>query len=208
MRRFKSRRKRFMRKGKRYGVKSMVRKVVNKALSKNMEHKYFDYQFASPSVDDQGITYYISDVPQGDTDTTRDGDKLMPTSLDLNLAVYAGDTTNVVRFMIVRWHSNVSTLAAGNVFQYLNSAYAPHTPLHHDGRSQFEVLLDKTIVLNTVSRPIVKIVKRLILAKKTIKYSAGSTTGSDKILALAVSDSAATSHPAIAGYSRLNFTDG
>lgn len=188
-------------------LKKAITRISKRVLSTNQEHKYFDYNFNNNGVDYDGTTFYISDIAQGDTDTTRVGDQLMPTSLLMNLALTVGDTTNLMRIVVVRWRTNVSTLAVGNIFTYLGVQWAPESPFHHDGRSQFEVLHDSLHALASAYRPVIILRKRLRLAKKAIKFSAGSTTASDKILLIAVSDSAAAAHPTIQGYTRLNFTD-
>lgn len=179
---------------------------VKRLINSNAEHKYFDFEFNAQTVDFSGAAYSISDVTQGDGDTMRDGDKLLPTSLSVRYAFQAGDATNAFRFLIIRWKCSASTLSIGNIFQTLGTTRAPYEPLIHDQRNQFDVLMDRLINLDTY-HPQVIINKRLKLAKKMINYSAAGTTGSNKLFVVVVSDSGAAAHPTLNGWTRLNFTD-
>lgn len=188
-------------------LKKVVTKIAKRIVSTNQEHKYLDIVFNNSTIDYSGSSFSLADVPQGDTDSTRDGDALMPTSLDIRLSITNADATNLIRICIIRWHSNVSTLAVANILQYANQTYAPQTPFVHDGRGEFQVLHDGLHSTNTVNKPQIILRKKLRLAKKAVHYTAGTTAGREKIFLIALSDSAAASHPYIAGYIRFNYTD-
>lgn len=198
-------------KSRRYGsrggkIAKIASRVVRKALKRTQELKYIDNGW-NVNYDYGATCTSITDIGQGDTDSTRDGDKCLPKSIKLRLGLTAGDTTNFMRLMIIRWHSNVSTLAAGNVLQYLSSALAPFSPLSHDGRSEFNVIWDRTYVLGTQMYPVLNIKKFIKLAPHPIKFSAAGTDGRDKLFLIGVSDSAAAAHPNVSGYIRVEYTD-
>jgi len=72
-------------------VKTMKR-VAMSVINKTSEHKYLDTAIFT-SYDFSGTTISLSDIPQGDTDSQRDGDKVLPYSLTVNLGTLAADTT-------------------------------------------------------------------------------------------------------------------
>jgi hypothetical protein len=191
-------------------LSNVQRSEIKKLISAQQEHKFFEIRNAF------GVTYAgtvtsLSDVPQGDTDSTRDADTLMPTSLVMRFGMTVGDTTNFFRVIIFRWHSALSVPTVVQVLQNASSSTGGvYSDFNHDLRSNFQVLFDKTFTLGTTavtSNQVVFFNKTLKMARKPIQYTSGSTSGSDKIYFLAISDSAAIPNPTWNYAFRLNFTD-
>lgn len=179
---------------------------VKKYLKKNQELKFIHTDHGVTSVDWSGTLYDLCSIAQGDTDGTRDGDTIMPTSLYLRGSFVLGDNTNTMRFIIFRWLDS-TTPAASDIFQGgLGSLFAPYSPMNVDGRAKFNVLYDQFIKLGSGDN-IQLLDQTLSLAAKPIQYAAGTTTGTNKIYAVVVSDSGAASHPGAAWCHQLRFTD-
>lgn len=186
---------------------SAVAKIAKKVVYKQAENKYFD-TLTGVSYTDVGIMIDLSLVPQGDTDITRDGDQLYATSLQIRGYLTVADNTNVARVIVFRWKCDsvplndniLDTTYKGSV-NYVNSGY------HHDGRSDFVVLSDKTYNMQLGTN---RSQMRYYLNKKLnhkINYNAGTTAGRNKIYMFVISDSAAIAHPTINTITRLNFRD-
>lgn len=189
-------------------LKRVIRKVVQGQLVKQVETKYSEFTATASGFDFSGVIYSLTDIAQGATDQTRNGDELLPTSLDIRMQLVAGDATQAARFMIVRWlpyTTGAPSITA--ILQGTGSALAPYQSFYHDQRDQFEVLMDKFIKLDTY-HPTFNVRKRLKLAKKMVKYTAGSTTNaSNKLFVVLISDSGAAPNPSFSGVIRTNFSD-
>lgn len=192
-------------------IKMMVKRVVNSAIRKNTELKYYDYA-TTTSVDYAGTFYQLSAIAQGDTDVQRDGDKLTAKRCRIRGTVTTGDTTQVFRVICFRWKQNTLSVAPTQTYllsPYTSSVQAAYCPMNHDTQANMQVLYDKTYVLNSVSKPQLLINISLNLSKlPKVSYDAGSTTnGNNQIYMYVVSDSAVATHPSINFISRLSFVD-
>lgn len=184
------------------------RKVM-KVLKETSEPNSFDVIQAAQGVDYGGLYVILSAVTVGNGDSNRTGDQLTPTSLEVRAQFVAGDSTNIVRFLIIRW--NVDTTNEGcslaQVLQGVNSTNAPLSALNRDSNrgKKFDVLLDKVIGLDTYN-PQVCITELIKLnpQRKVSFYSSG-TDGLGHLYAVCVSDSAAASHPTWQFDTRLNY---
>lgn len=209
-RRFFRKRKFYPRKYKTGGSKKMAAiatKVYKRMEKKVTEEKYWDVLFNSVGIDYGGSSFSLCDVPQGDGDSTRDGDKLCPVGLKIKLLLTLADTTNTIRLILVRWIPSTSSLSYGGVIQNgTGTSYSVAGQYQHDTRKQFKVLWSRSYALSS-NRPQVIVNKYVRLQKRQISYVSASTTGTNKLFLLAISDSAAAAHPTIGGYTRLDYTD-
>lgn len=190
-------------------LNKVQRTEVKKLISKQQEHKYFETRNTG-AVDWAGTIVDLSAVPQGDTDSTRDADTLMPTSLVINYIINLGDTTNFFRVIVFRWHDKNTTPTVAQILQSNSSSTGGViSDYDHDYRQNFNVLYDKThtLVSGASNAVIIKNMIRLPLAKKAIQYVSGGTGGGEKLWALAISDSSAIAHPSWWYNFRLNYTD-
>lgn len=197
------------RKSKTY--RGLTKKQVMYLINGHKEKKFFDTVNAT-TIDRNGSVISLCDIPQGDTDSTRDGDAVNPTSLQFGLTMTVADSYNVFRCIIFRWKPNSGLTAPtpGRILQLVASANAVNSPVIWDYKSQFNILYDKTWVLGTINvcdNQVREIQEMLPLANVPIHYTAGSIVGSDKIFVLFISDSGAIPDPALNYYFRVAYTD-
>lgn len=199
-----------------YRQRRQVRSIAKQVLLGQQEKKYFDTDVqVSPS--STYILQDLSNIPQGDTDVSRDGDKIMIKSLHLRGLIAVGDTTNFVRIIVYQWHPSDVTLSptANLVLSDLTSPL--NTPYNHDNGKMYSIFYDRLIALGSNSQQTVAIEKiwrfgnkldrRLKWVNQSIDYVAGTTGGSDKLFLLIVSDSGGIPHPAAELFFRLIYTD-
>lgn len=181
---------------------------VKRQIKKNQELKFFDLTGGADNVDYTGLTYDLVAIAQGDTDITRDGDKIMPTSMQIRMSFNIGDATNVMRLVVFRWkgYDSVDAPTTAKIFQFTGSIIGPRSPFLHDQRSRFEVLLDELINLDA-GHTMHTLNTSFALAKKQIEYNAGTTVGMNKLYMCVISDSGAATHPTVTFGIRTYFTD-
>jgi len=204
-------------------TKSMVRQMINSTLTKIQEVKVSDKgdSGSAASIDWIGFTPVdLTNIAQGDTDATRDGDTIILKSVEWSMLYkYNNSSTlgdlkgsgNVVRFILFRWHplsSDVSPTLA-KIIQYTAVSYAPHAPLNHDGRDQFDILIDKVIVLDGFSKAFVNF-KGLQKLDSKLQFKASTTDGSGKLYFTCLSDAVSGTgpYPTLESYLiRVSYTD-
>lgn len=183
------------------------KQYVKRQIRKQQELKYYSNS-GNVTVDYSGAVYPLTNIPQGDSDTARDGDAFIPTSIQLRYNVTVADATNLVRVMVVRYNNYISgDISVNSVLQTIGSFEAPITAYSFDNRQNFTVIYDKCHALDTYNS-IQSVDLSLPLAKKTVQYAAASSTaGTNRYWLLVISDSAAATHPSIKYYIRVQFTD-
>lgn len=199
-----------MKRTKLFKVPVSVKRFVKKQINVTKEHKYFDTSFNLQTIPIAGNVDQLSTVPQGNTDTTRVGDKILPTSLEMNFQFVAvpADVTNYIRHIVFRWKPNTVSVtpAVASILAYAGTAQSPASPYYHDGRNQFEILYDKMYTFDAYN--ITKVIKETVpLARKTVNFVAGGNNGMGHLYQITLSDSGAVAHPTVIGYVRLNYTD-
>lgn len=212
-----------------------VRKVVtyqglNKYMRKRVEKKAYLNEYPASFSDWNGGVASLTDIAQGDTDTTRDGDALFLKSIYLRGMIRAGEEYNnsdlQVRFMIFQWFERgvsptPSDILAG--FGSLSNRLRIFAPYSHDNRFRFNVLYDKTFrvynddIVNgkllpepsMAYKPIHTMIKKI--KKRYVQFIAGSTTGMNKLYFLNISNAdpaaSVTTKPSYEFLWRINFTD-
>lgn len=190
--------------------KAAVARIANKVYNKKAEIKFHDADDVGSGIDSSGSVFDISLISQGDTDQTRDGDKIYVKSIIGRMTLTAGDATNFLRVIIVQWLAENSGITITKVIQSLtgaiNQSYA------HDYASARKILYDKTFTLgsaNTASVPTVRTAKFMITRgfKRTINFLGGSTDGYNKLYMVCVSDSGGVPNPTLAYSVRVRYTD-
>jgi hypothetical protein len=183
-----------------------IANVVRSVVGNKMELKYFLFSYAN-NVSWSGVVMSVSDVTQGDSDTTRDGDRLLPKDLSLRGTWVISDTTNVCRVILFRWLPS-STPAVSDIVtsNYVGTTAAAFSPLTHDTRQQYKILADQICILD-VSHTVRLLNWNLKLPPQPIQYVAGTTTGSNKLYILVITDSGAASHPGANFALKLTYTD-
>lgn len=166
--------------------KKEVKKIVKKSLLSLAEKKFGDTVSASATNIDWAGTAIVAltDFAQGDADNnSRDGDQILPTSLQYAITIkYNGSGTpstalNVVRVIIFRWKPFFADVAptVAKIMTYTATGYAAEAPITHDGRKQFNIIVDKLFVTDAVRNPYV-LLQGLVPLKKKVQWKAGSQT--------------------------------
>lgn len=206
---YRRRRTRFRRKAsmgiRKRRYKRFVRRVKHIANTAG-EKKYFAVSSGGPqTVDDSGVITSISNIQQGDTDVSRDGDQAYIRSLEVHWEANAADVFNVLRFMVVQWYPATTPTVSDILLTTGTDGFM--SPYNHDQRFQFRVLYDKRVTVDT-DRPSIAFRTRLRrFGRRRIQYLGGTTDGQNKLYVLKISDSSAASHPLIQNFTKLNFSD-
>lgn len=195
------------------------RKQVKELIKEPMEHKYYEDPITDAfGVPSSGATYQLSLIPQGDTDSTRDGDRLTLTSVNIRGSVYCGDVTNLIRVIFYQWRPQSTPTITDILSKGADGTNIDvYSHYNHDKRSEFKILSDRTYSLagyGTTVSPYGQDTEKLFninISKKLIKnlqYVNGSTSvGSNQLWYLAISDSDATPNPTLTFKIRMNYID-
>lgn len=191
--------------------KSFTRKVQT-VIRKTAEKKYVAFNSSAAGIDTGGLILRFTEVPQGDTDVTRDGDQLTIRSLQFNYVLTLADTTNVMRVILFQWFDSTQSVQPipSNILIDTAIGRAVASPYSHDYRYQFKILYDKTHVLDS-NTPVINrrvFLKRFPFKHKKIQYvGASSTNHNNGLFALVISDSAVGPNPTITYSGKFNFSD-
>jgi len=209
-----SRKKRVYSKKKQMATKA----YVSRALSKNIEHKFFDKTVtaATGGTLTTGMVFTdLSAITQATTDSARIGDRCKITSFWCRMLCDCSTTSaQNWRVCIIRWKDSSlkNPIAVSQVFQNTTAGgLGIMSPFNHDYRKFFTVVKDWYFSIEPISVGGNRFEKTLQFSKNfknvAIQYEAASTDGQGKFY-LAVGVDA---NPAVAAsynfYSRLMYTD-
>jgi len=209
------------------GLTPLQARGVQRLIDRNTELKYFQYNSTATNVTTTAtLTGIPFDVPQAttsSTDVVRIGDAIkLKSSLDFRYTVFVGDTTNLVRVMIIQWKAQSTAApfptAADILLAGPSGAVDVHSHYSHDERFNIGFLYDKvhsmvgdagaaTTPYTTSSQ--ITVNKRISLrrAAKNVQYRGGGGQGINRLFLLYVSDSNAVAHPTIVYATKMKFTD-
>lgn len=176
--------------------KAEVSILAKRQLIKASELKYLSMGNAyAPTGTNQFVS--LTDVPQGTTDSARIGDSLTPVSLHIKYqwesSIARAVPSEYLRIYVFQWFPNSVNLAPSGALMFQNDPYAgvvnfrsnlsiDYTAKH---AAQFRVIYDKThcmcgygtsTVWNTSMAGIISVNISLASVRKTIQYTAASTT--------------------------------
>lgn len=183
-----------------YRLASKLAKVVN------VETKYHDTTYGS-STSWTGLLYTVANVPQGDTDTSRDGDSIKCQNLDMRYLIDSSSVSPaVVRIMVIEDKQNKLSTPA-DLLTTTGVLQAVLSDKKHDRRFQSKVLYDQCHVVSpNSSNDLVYRRVKLALGHHT-QFDAGSTTintGDYKVLVIS---NRGTNLPFVSLDTRLTYTD-
>lgn len=209
------------------------KKEVKSIIKKAVEYKHFTANIPGYGSSTTGEVTGISAVPQGDTDTDRDGDRLKLASTlyfryEIRLQSGSlGDNTNIVRVMVFQWRPNTTPQVA----DILNNGPASGgagpdylSALQHDTRMNYKILYDRThflagngyidTVTNLINAPYgccSKVVRSPTISLKNvnhqIQFQSGGLVGNNKLYTLTISDSSVVPHPTVVIGIKFLYTD-
>lgn len=174
-------------------------KICDTVLKRRMEKKYHvgsSYVWNAASLIDPTTTipYSLTNVTQGNTDTTRIGDKLHVSALILrfNMHLYPhndasnGQTQAYFRIICFQWLEN-DAYNTPTVSKLLEST-SLNAPWNHDQSSSFFILYDKVHPMNS-TKPSGLLTVPIIPKFRRIDYNGGGTSGNKKIWLLIIGES-------------------
>lgn len=196
-----------------------MRTAIVRTVRGQQEIKYFDAVQTLTNVNTQAFSFYVlTAVPQGDTDQQRDGDRLQPISMKINVQLIAGPLTSSIRILVMRWKPNNSLLAPTSAQLFIDATGQQTilTNYYRDYRMQFRILYDKVYpmglfltsagVATVVANPLQRHISINLRKLPAIQYASGGNSGTNMIYFLITTDDAATP-PTFGFYSRLLYTD-
>lgn len=209
------------------------KRVVKRLIRGVQELKWFQASLADQVINSTGVVVGVTDIPQGDTDQTRDGDQIklvgsikLHAKLSVDLGNDALQQTPLIRFAVIQWHPQTTsggadepTLAA--IFNAGPSGSVDVlSNFNHDNRQLFKVLYNKWIRLvgpgtatTNAYNPLVEkfIMKNISLRKahKKMQYSAGSSViATNHIYVLYLADVGSDAqNPTITWSTKIVYTD-
>lgn len=192
---------------RRGGARGYARKLFRSVL-KMQDVKVFDNAFAASASTTPALTDCCA-ISQGDTNLTRDGNRIWIKSISVSFELVRADTTNIFRIMFVQWLPDNGT--SGDAVTYGEITTAGSYPLadmyNTQFGSKFRVLYDKTHKISADDTS--KVIHfSLRPAVRKLNYNGTATSGTGHVYAILMSDSSAVSHPQVNGYVRVKFTDG
>jgi len=192
---------------------------IKKLLLASREDKYKDTSASYTVVDYAGVVIDLLDIAQGNTDTTRIGDTIIPTRIEIRGQVHANDTTQAMRVLLLRWREDAneggSTPALAQFLQptFVSTTQVCYAPFYHDKREMFDVLFDKTFAMcgSTSSPNYVEgfqFIRNLPPVPVQYTNNGGSPyLGINKLYLAFVSDSSTANHPAYTHVTRVHYND-
>lgn len=191
-------------------TKKEIKSMIRSAQLSIMEPKSFDAGLSvNPGNGGTSIIQKMTTIPQGDTDTTRDGDQLAVewSECRYEVLVNTTDVSNMMRIIIFSWHFDDGGQAPTPSL-ILQSSTTPLSSYNRDSVKEkaFSVLHDNLVAV--YSGGIGNKVYNYRNHKKfKITFTSGGNTGKNHIYLLAVSDSAVTPFPILNSYHRTQFLD-
>lgn len=197
----------------RYKVADMAYKgfVLAKKVAKlvNVEMKHHDFMVDGTNTA-AGQLITLNQVPQGDTDQSRDGDslKMQKMVLKLNAIKAAGATDTFVRFILFHDPQNSTANVAPDFLEptYINTNRAHLSHKDKDNQFKTKKIWDQTYRLDA-NKTSIQLEKVFSLSHHT-QYEAGTTTiNSGALKLIIINNEVSTNFPTIRFVNRLFFTD-
>lgn len=137
----------------------LARKVNYLSSMVNSELKFHNTTVSASALSATGTVYSLSDIPQGDAATAREGNSVLPRYLSLNGYIYSNSTTaEIVRVILFRyWGESTDatpSVAPGDVLQtatVLSFLNQNNIGSKGDRERRIEVLKSKMYNLNIIS---------------------------------------------------------
>lgn len=196
------------------------RQQVKGLIKGVQELKYFSANSSLAAISSAPVIQgAFFDIPQGDTDQSRDGDRFQWCgSVDLRFQLMIADTTNLFRICLFQWHPSSVPTAGDLMLNGPSGAIDVFSHYSHDNRQQFKVLWDKTYTLigNATTSSVPNTTKTTIFARKQIslkratknaQMAGGTTAGTNKLYLYFISDSTLVNHPTITLSTKVFFRD-
>jgi len=195
-----------------------AKQQVKQLIVSTQEVKFIDTANFALSATTTAQQFAIASIPQGDTDSTRDGDRVKLKDLEFRFDTYlqgtggTNDFTNTVRLTFYQYRpmSSGAHPVIADIYQDSNAlAQSPTmTPFNWDNRADFKVLYDRRFFLSGNGPALVGEQAVKIPLKGSIQWTSGSNTvGQNQLFYIISSDSLVATHPVINIKTRVTYTD-
>ena len=189
-------------------------RMAGKALSlMNVEYKHHDVQISATGVSTTPIITELTNLSQGDTSSTRDGDSIKATAIMLRgiCAISPVASTSQYRVMLVQdKQTNGALFTPADLLEDTTAGDNLISPLNLDNKYRFRVLYDKlhTLSVNGGNESIKW--SKYINLNQHFRYGSNAGTIADlntNSLALVTISNEPTNTPNQTVYSRLRYVD-
>jgi len=196
------------------GLGPAQRSQVNRMIKQTMESKYKDSLSTSSNLNATGIFEDTTDISQGDTATTRDGDEILLQSLEVNFYAFtdpiSNDRVNACRVIVFFWNSNNTPIVTDLLEDATGSL--PHlSPMNNGNKKRILILYDRRFLVQSQTGPQGVIPQRFVISiprkLQKVTYVTGSNNAVRRLYIFFCSDSSATPSPDIQYYVRLRYKD-
>ncbi len=187
-------------------AKKVAREEAYKVYNGMQENQYHSLNTSTTSSTTPTFNAFTN-IAQGDTNLTRDGNEILIKRVRLNFSMAAADTTNIIRLILFYWN-NDTTPAVEDLF-IDGAGDVNSTLLNHNQNAR--ILFDKRIALSSTGANNVVLFSYDKKYKKGVKVEYNSSTSTDvhrnSLHLMNVSDSGAATHPALAWRGTIEFND-
>jgi len=180
------------------------------------DEKYFDTTWVAVNVTTTLTIYSVTAIPQGNAQSQRIGDKVMPLRAKCLLQLYGSSTDiqNFVRVILFRFKPNNAAgsfpLSTGVVLDHGASGVSAETnsPYSFANRDVFTIVKDTIVPMcYNGANGVAEWVFDAAFPPVATVFTAGLTTGANQLFLMLGSDSSAAPHPTVTGVFRLFYTD-
>lgn len=175
--------------------------------------KYFDTLISGNATTTMGYQL-ITDIPQGVSQGHRIVDTVFVKAIDVLMITNTSttDITNQIRWSLFNWIPNTSSLVPGANSVYEDpTVFGPSSPLNFEGRRDYNIIIDKLVILAGLSGAPTSISMRMFRRKLNtpfrLDFNLGAVTGYNHVYFSNFSDSAITPFPTYRLFTRVWFTD-
>lgn len=199
--------------------KKQVATIAKRVFNSGTEMKYFDGVADESAISSGGSSYLLTNIPQGATNITRDGNVVRIRSVEVNINMYIvvaavlQEYSCAYRFVLVLWKSDedIDPVSTAKIFQDVSAQRAVNTPFLFNTRKKYRILADRrvTSTWTGTNQKVIRIVKKFPgLGIKQSYTDSANNQAFNQISLHIFTDSTAVDHPRITFYSRVLFTDG
>ncbi len=193
----------------------IVAKQVKKLV--NVEYKFFDIISTGTVIPNGvGTIVQLSNIPQGDTDITRDGAQVKLTTMDFTANIIvntsAANTGSLITVMLVEdRQTNEAIYATADLLENVVDGLSPLSALNLDNKYRFKVMKRWIFQLNTASNPR-KVIKCHYKFPNNMKLRFDNSTSTiadltSRSLSLLFISNEATNEPSIVFFNRIRYID-
>jgi len=183
--------------------KKHISNTVKSIMDDKKQVKWVYVVYPYNSISTGFASYDHTQIAQGVAFNQRVGSSLVLKNMRFRGQLVVGDTTNIVRMLVYRWHpdTNSDIPQASEIF---TASSDPLSSLIHYKQRRFKVLADKLFTLDTYNPT--QIFDFELKLKSVVNFT-GATSGAEHVYVLFLSDSGAAPHPSVTMGVDVNWYD-